>query len=306
MIAVDAPEHQDGAAKDEDDIAPFDIDDLIGIDDFDSEEADIEIFPETDLLREDEDKDDAPEITESEEEIAIAEAKPDIEPSAEEQYQVDDGMNRMIALIKDFDFDADVNFPKDFKALKKTGVADKKDASVKLLPKHKRVKRKLPAAEDLFSAVALYHAPDEDELETVDESVEPVPPKGKDTDSSGATYRDIVVKTTPESAITEGLSADTPVEPHIKRHRRRKNPASPPYDDKAQANRPPNSEYNAFLKKFDHSLKNIIENKNFDIKLEKVVTQMVKKKMTQKKVGHKLANAFEECILKGVKDFKGP
>ncbi len=241
------------------------------------------------------------------------------------------------------------------KALKKSGVADKKSTGDKLLSKRKLIKRKLPAAEDLFSAVALYHAPsDEEGPDIIKESVEPLPSKDKDTNIPRIADKDIVDRPDQENTDTEGLSAETPIESRRSGIFAEKHPTSSVSEDEAQANRPQQqesapkspdfsrqkalsetipeysikpssdlttsrdssltaevlslsqkSEPDVFLQKLDHSLKNVIENENFDIKLEKVVTQMVKRKMAQKNVGRKLANVFEECILKGVKDFKG-
>jgi len=324
----------------------MDTDDIIKIEDFDNEEADVEVFPGIDLIHED--IDNAPQITESEEETAIAESSPDIEEDAEKRQQMDDGVNRMISLIKDLDFDAGVDLPKDIKALGKSVVADKKNTGQKPLPKRKLVKKKLSTDEDLFSAVSLYHAPpDVVTHDTTDENFEPVISKGKAADSVKTTYSAAITGPTQESAITEASPAETPTEPHKDGIFVEKHPVSPVSVDNTLANRPPNqesvsktpdfsprksfsetipeisikpsadlftsgtsslpakaSEQDVFLQTLNHSLQNIFENENFDIKLEKVVTQMVKKKMGQKKVGRKLANAFEECILKGVKDFK--
>jgi len=310
--------------------------DIVGIDDFDKEEVDIELFHEIDLISEDDDIAETPEITEPEDESGIAETSPDIEVDVEEQYQTDDGMNRMISLIKDFDFDADVNFPKDFRVLDKNVATGKKDGGSKHLPK-----RKLSAAEDLFSAVALYHAPPEAEVSgSADVSSGAVVSQTEEPEIAETADRTAIAKPAHTSVMIPSESSEMPKPPPESGELAAIKIASPEPVNKTPANRPmiheevtqrttvaphkllseisisgaldtealslsPESEQDAFLQKLDHSLKNIIENENFDIKLEKVVTRMVKNKMARKKVGRKLANAFEECILKGVKDFKG-
>ncbi len=346
--------------------APTDADDIIGIEDFDSEEEiDIEVFPEIELLEEDEEDED--QTPERETMLDSAESEAKIGDDAEEQG--DDGFDRMISLIKGLDYDAEVNASKDSDGLPKGGAKQGKDVSRKSLLKPTAVKKKPSEAEDLFNAVSLYHAPPDDAVdETTDNKDKGARPKKKktqrakkDDDSSAMTQsrrKDAPTEIAPEGSKTDSRESHSEGKKILTKpsetgqdqrqprvvSKRAESDASTPADTKNKAKHlkeritafsstpslpktidekpiTPSlnkadlegsivsstpSEQDVFLQKLNDSLKNVIENKAFDDKLEKVVTQMVKKKMGQKKVGRKLANAFEECILKGVKDFDRP
>lgn len=346
--------------------APTDADDIIGIEDFDSEEEiDIEVFPEIDLLEEDEEDED--QTPERETMLDSAESEAKIGDDAEEQG--DDGFDRMISLIKGLDYDAEVNASKDSDGLPKGDAKQGKDVSRKSLLKPTAVKKKPSEAEDLFNAVSLYHAPPDDAVdETTDNKDKGARPKKKktqrakkDDDSAAMTQsrrKDAPTEIAPEGSTTDSRESHSEGKKILTKpsetgqdqrqprvvSKRAESDASTPVDTKNKAKHlkeritafsstpslpktidekpiTPSlnkadlegsivsstpSEQDVFLQKLNDSLKNVIENKAFDDKLEKVVTQMVKKKMGQKKVGRKLANAFEECILKGVKDFDRP